>query len=148
MAPMLVFPGVLPWVMWPQPLYPQVLRILWYLDSTCWALPSFCPHPLIGGGWGAEVESACLLVATTERLLHDMLASVDQNNLRTIWVSLKREENLARIPLASSTLSHPLACFVSAALVLRQRGRACIASGGNPSTGCSRHYLGGCYGVG
>jgi hypothetical protein len=48
---------------------------------------------------------------TIERLLHDTLASVDQNIPRLIQGSLKREENLARILLASSTLSHPSCVF-------------------------------------
>jgi hypothetical protein len=67
---------------------------------------------------GDEAETTCSRGAATERLLHDTLASVDGNILHLIQVSLKREENLARIPLASSMLSHPLLCFVSAALVL------------------------------
>jgi hypothetical protein len=49
-----------------------------------------------------------------ERLLHDTLTSIDQNILRVIRVCLKREENLAYIPLASSMLSHPLLGFFTA----------------------------------
>jgi hypothetical protein len=56
---------------------------------------------------GDEAASACSQVTTVERLLHDTLASVDQNILRPIQVSLKREENLACITLASYTLSSP-----------------------------------------
>jgi hypothetical protein len=92
-----------------------------------------------------------------------ILAMVDQNILPLIRVSLKREENLARIPLASSMLSHPLLCFVSTTLVPGQRGHAYIADGGDLGTGHSHHCgvhprhggtryrdfcLGGCYGAG
>jgi hypothetical protein len=77
-----------------------------------------------------------------ERLLHEMPASVDWNILRLIRVSLKREENLACMLLASSTISHPLLCFVSVALVLRQRRRAYVAGRGDPGVGGSRRYGG------
>jgi hypothetical protein len=69
--------------------------------------------------------------------LHDTLALADQNIMRSIWVSLKRGENLARRPLASSTLSHPFLCFVSTALIPGQRGRAYIVGGGDPGAGGS-----------
>jgi hypothetical protein len=36
-----------------------------------------------------EAEFECLQVVTTERLLHETLASVHQNILRPVWVSLK-----------------------------------------------------------
>jgi hypothetical protein len=77
-----------------------------------------------------------------ERLLHEMPALVDRNILRLIRVSLKREENLACMLLASSTLSHPLLCFVSVALVLRQRRCACVAGRGDPGVGGSQRYGG------
>jgi hypothetical protein len=73
-------------------------------------------------------------------VVHDTLDSVDQNILRPIQVSLKREENLALIPLASSTLSHPLLCFVFAALVLGQHRCAYVADEGDPGMGGSCHY--------
>jgi hypothetical protein len=66
---------------------------------------------------GDVVESACSPVTAAERLLDDMMASINENIMRPIWVSLKREETLARMPLASSLLSHPLLCYVSVALV-------------------------------
>jgi hypothetical protein len=79
--------------------------------------PSF-PPSLINWRWVEDVaKSTYSQVTTTETLLHDTLASVDQNILRPIRVSLKREQNLARIPLTSSTPSHPHLCFVSVALV-------------------------------
>jgi hypothetical protein len=86
---------------------------------------------------GDEAASACSQVTTVERLLHDTLASVDQNILRPIQVSLKREENLACITLASYMLSHPLLCIISVALVLGQHGCACVVSGGDPGAGGS-----------
>jgi hypothetical protein len=101
----------------------------------------------------------CSRVAAAERLSHEMIASIDQNILCQIPVSLKREENLACMPLASSTLSHSLLYFVSATLVPGQRGRAYVVGegdqgvgsssrcGGRPCHGCtcSRDFcLGGC----
>jgi hypothetical protein len=98
------------------------------------------PQPINYRHVGDEAESSCLRVTSVEMLLHDTLASVDQNILHPIQVSLKREENLARKLLASSTLSHRLPCFVSAALVLGQHGRACVADGGDPDIGGNRCY--------
>jgi hypothetical protein len=58
------------------------------------------PPPPINWRWVRdEVESTCSWVTTTERLFHDTVASVNQNILRLIRVSLKREEDLTRIPL-------------------------------------------------
>jgi hypothetical protein len=52
-------------------------------------------HPPINWSQvGDETESACSLVATAERLLHEMLASVHQNILHLIRVSLTREKIL------------------------------------------------------
>jgi hypothetical protein len=125
--------------------------------------PSFPPPPSNWWRVGDEAESTCSWVATIERWLHDMLASVNQNILRLIRVSLKREENLARMPLASSMLSHPLLCFVSATLVLWQGRCACVAGKSDPGAGgsrrcggfpccggtCHRDFcLGGCYSMG
>jgi hypothetical protein len=90
---------------------PGVSRL--YLPGSA----SFLPPPINWRQLGDETEFVCSWVTTTERLLHDMLASVNQNIPRPIWVSPKREENLVCIPLASYTLSHPLMCFVSIALV-------------------------------
>jgi hypothetical protein len=42
------------------------------------------------------------------------------------------------VPLASSTLSQPLLCFVSAAPILGQCGHAYIASGGDPGWEAAR----------
>jgi hypothetical protein len=68
---------------------------------------SFLPPPIDWRWMGDEAGSACSWVTDTERLLHDTLALVKQNIPHSIRVSLKREENLAHILLASSTLSHP-----------------------------------------
>jgi hypothetical protein len=114
----------------------------------CAALGDAAPTPWSLGVVGprvsglSEAKSACSWVAATDRLLHDMLASIDQNILRPIRVSLKREENLACIPLASSMLPHPLLCFVSASFVLGQHKSAYVVGGGDPSAGGSRHYGG------
>jgi hypothetical protein len=48
------------------------------------------------------------------------------------------------MPLASSTLSHPLLCCVSAAPILRQCIRVCIAGRGDPGVGGSRHCRAAC----
>jgi hypothetical protein len=64
------------------------------------------PPPLIN--WrrvGDKAEFACLWVATTKRLLHVMLVSVDQNILHLIWVSLK--ERGKSCPCATSFLHLP-----------------------------------------
>jgi hypothetical protein len=53
-----------------------------------------------------------------ERLLNKMLASVDQNMLCLIRVSLKEREKTASAPPTSFMHSHPLLHFISAALVL------------------------------
>jgi hypothetical protein len=80
-----------------------------------------------------------------------MLASVGWNILRPIWVSLKKRENIAYVPLASSTLSHLLLCGVAVAAVLGQRRHACVAIGGDPGMGGScrcgghLHHGGTCY---
>jgi hypothetical protein len=79
--------------------------------------PGFPPSPINKRRVGDEAEYSCSRVTATGRLLHDKLALVDQNILHPIQVGLKREENLARIPLASSMLSHPVICFLSTALV-------------------------------
>jgi hypothetical protein len=64
------------------------------------------PAPPINWRWVEdEADFACLQVAAAERLLQEMLASVHQNILRLVQVSLKRE-NLDRIPMASFMLSH------------------------------------------
>jgi hypothetical protein len=68
--------------------------------------PSFPPPPINWRLVGDEAECACSQVAAAERLLYETLASVHQNILHLIRVSLKRK-NLAHIPLASFALSHP-----------------------------------------
>jgi hypothetical protein len=67
---------------------------------------------------GDEAESVCLQVAAMERLLHEMLASVHQNILHPIWVSLKRETSCPHSSGSLCALSS-LQCFVFVALVLR-----------------------------
>jgi hypothetical protein len=67
--------------------------------------------------------------------LHESLTSVDQNILRLIRVSLKKERSTTCVSLASSTLSHPFLCFVSTALVPGQCKPTYIAGGGDPGVG-------------
>jgi hypothetical protein len=73
---------------------------------------------------GDEAESVCSWVAAAERLLYETLASVHQNILRPIRVSVKRK-NLARIPLASSMLFHP---FCGLFLQLLSKGSAGVSA--------------------
>jgi hypothetical protein len=56
-----------------------------YLSSS----PGFLPPPINWRRVGDKAESACSRVTAAERL-HDTLALVDQNILRSIQVSLKR----------------------------------------------------------
>jgi hypothetical protein len=109
--------------------------------------PSFPPPPIDWRWVGNDAEFTCSRFATMERLLQKMLASVNRNILRPIWVSMTKER---KICLCTSgflqALSSPPA-FVSTAPVLV--GRHC--SGGHPRRGgtCYRDfYSGGCYGVG
>jgi hypothetical protein len=73
------------------------------------------PPPLIN--WrrlGDEAKSMCSQVATADMLLHETLASVDQNILGSIRVGLKKEKKLP-------THLIPLLRFVSTAPVLGRR---------------------------
>jgi hypothetical protein len=85
----------------------------------------------------------CSQVATAERLLHETLASVGQNILCQIWVSLKK---VRKSCLCASSFLHSLSllllCGVFVAPVPGQHGHACIAGGGGPGVGGS-HPCGG-----
>jgi hypothetical protein len=97
----------------------------------------FPPPPIDWRRVGDEAESGCSLVATAERILHEMLASVNQNILCSIRVGRKKEKT-ASTPTSSVMDSHPLLHFVSVVTVLGQRGRACVVGGGDSDTGGSR----------
>jgi hypothetical protein len=67
---------------------------------------------------GDDAEFACSEVTTAERLLHAILAPADQNMLRPIRVSLKKEmKNFLRASGFLQALSSPPA-FVSSAPIL------------------------------
>jgi hypothetical protein len=68
--------------------------------------PGFSPLPISWKWVGDEVDSVCSQVATSESLLHEMLALVHQNILRPILVSLRREKVLPAF------LWLPLRCFI------------------------------------
>jgi hypothetical protein len=97
----------------------------------------FPPPPIDWRQVGDEAESGCSLVATAERILHEMLASVNRNILCLIWVGQKKEKT-ANTPMSSFMHSHPLLHFVSAVTMLGQRRRACVVGGGDLDTGGSR----------
>jgi hypothetical protein len=78
--------------------------------------PSFPPPPIDWRRVGDEVEFACSQVASAERLLHETLASVDQNILRPIRVSLKKRKNCQCASGFLHAFSSPLA-LVFVALV-------------------------------
>jgi hypothetical protein len=66
---------------------------------------------------GDEAEFVCWQVTATERLLHAALASVHQNNLRSIRVSLKREKILpAFLWLPPRSFIPHVFCFRSSCL--------------------------------
>jgi hypothetical protein len=65
-----------------------------------------------------EVDDAWSHVVTAERLLHEMLATMHQNILHPIWVSLKRETSCPQFSGFLRALSS-LRYFVFIALVLR-----------------------------
>jgi hypothetical protein len=100
---MLVLLGVPPRVMRPKPPGPRVSGVRGYLGCACWAPPALRP-PINGRQVGDELESMCLQVTTMEMLLHATLASVHQNILCLIQVTLKREKILPH----SSVFLHAL----------------------------------------
>jgi hypothetical protein len=73
--------------------------------------PSFLHPPIDWRQVGDNAEFACSRVTAVERLLHEMLASVDRNIIRPIRVSLKNRGKIVCAPLASFKLSHPLLCL-------------------------------------
>jgi hypothetical protein len=90
-----------------------------------------------------EAKSMSSQVATTERLLHEALASVHHNILHPVWVSLRKE---AKIQFVLQWLPPCLLiflCFASVASILGQRRCHCIAGGGCPSMGSYRCCRGG-----
>jgi hypothetical protein len=80
--------------------------------------PGFLPPPINWRWVGDEVEFECSQVTTVERMLHEMLVSVDQNILHPIQVSLKKRGKSCPPALAPSMLFRLLLYFVSAAFVL------------------------------
>jgi hypothetical protein len=62
---------------------------------------------------GCDIESACSHVAVMERLLHETLASVGQNILRPIRVSLQKERKscLCASGFLHTFSSPPVLCF-------------------------------------
>jgi hypothetical protein len=84
----------------------------------------------------------CSQVTDVEWLLHETLASVHQNILRPVRVNLNRETNAFPHFHGFLHAFSFLLCFVSAALVLRQRRCDCVSDGGDMGAGGS-HRCGG-----
>jgi hypothetical protein len=85
----------------------------------------------------------CLQVATTEWLLHEMLASVHRNILRPVRVSVRMETKFCSY---SNDFLHDFSffpCFVPAAFILEQLRFASVAGGDGSGAGGSQHF-GGC----
>jgi hypothetical protein len=77
--------------------------------------PSFPPLPTDWRWVEDNAEFACPLVATVERLLHETLASVSQNILHPIWVSLKNERKTCLWASGFLQALSPPPAFLSAA---------------------------------
>jgi hypothetical protein len=129
-----------PWTI-SQPLRHRVPWVRRYADCTYQVLSALRPRPS-PRDVGDEVESMCSQVIVVERLLHETLASVHQNIMRPIRVSLKREAKSCPHPNDFLHALLFLMCFVSTALVSEQRGCAYVAGGGDPGAGGGHRHRG------